>query len=77
MDEFLYGYKSVYTRYKLNECPDEDTWPEWFDSSHDNGKCGAIGPIFDMVNHANTGENCDWEHDTGVVISTIGTFITF
>ena len=62
---------SVFTRYKLNDCPDADTWPQWFDSSHDEGKCGALGPVFDMANHQNGHTNCDWEHEDGVSIVSV------
>ena len=35
------------------------------------GKCGALGPIFDMANHQNGHTNCDWEHDDGVKIFSV------
>lgn len=69
--EFHSAYWSVFTRMKEEPCPPEDTWPEWLDVAHNNGKCAALAPVFDMMNHHNTDYNCDWDHSNGAVITTL------
>ena len=69
--EFNTAYWSVFTRMKEEPCPEEDTWPEWFDVAHNEGKCSALAPVFDMMNHHNTDYNCDWDHSDGAKITTL------
>ena len=69
--EFHSAYWSVFTRMKEEPCPPEESWPEWFDVAHNNGKCAALAPVFDMMNHHNTDYNCDWDHSNGAVITTL------
>ena len=69
--EFYTAYWSVFTRMKEEPCPEEDTWPEWLDVAHNEGKCSALAPVFDMMNHHNTDYNCDWDHSDGAKITTL------
>ena len=41
--------------------------PGWM-SDIENEGCGALAPVFDMLNHSNE-PNCDWESDDGAQIS--------
>jgi len=63
-DEFHYAYAAVYTRYFNFPTPEEA--PEWF---WKQDACGAIGPVFDMLNH-NWYANCEWWTDDGMLIKT-------
>lgn len=36
-------------------------------SDIENEGCGALAPVFDMLNHSNE-PNCDWESDDGAQI---------
>ena len=37
-------------------------------SDIENEGCGALAPVFDMLNHSNE-PNCDWESDDGAQIT--------
>ena len=56
---------------KEEPCPPEENWPEWLDVAHNNGKCAALAPVFDMMNHHNTNFNCDWDHSDGALITAL------
>lgn len=68
-DEFHYAYAAVFTRYFSYNMPENS--PAWFRLQTDIDSCGAIAPIFDLMNH-NWYATCNWFTDDGMLIKAGG-----
>ena len=61
-EEYSLAIAWVFTRYKQDSISDTSNYPDWLEI--EDGDCGSMAPIFDMLNHAEQ-PNCEWSADRG------------
>ena len=65
-DEFHVAHLTGATRIKEDIYPEGVQSPKWIHIDEDDGYCGALAPVFDMINHSST-PNCIWDYDSNSV----------
>ena len=65
-DEFHIAHLTGATRIKEDIYPKGVESPKWIHIDEDDGYCGALAPVFDMINHSST-PNCMWDYDSDSV----------
>ena len=65
-DEFHIAHLTGATRIKEDIYPEGIKSPKWIHIDEEDGYCGALAPVFDMINHSSA-PNCMWDYDSDSV----------